>query len=388
MTLLSKRGRSSRPAPPALAEGRPTKGTLTKGLLAAATLATAILAFGPSAQAQQEKPLTKLRVGSATVSTPPYAAYNTSVPMELFFRDEGLDVTMIGLGGATVAVQAVDAGQVDLALPANSAPLALLAKHPKAGIVSFYTFINGFQSMPVVLGDSPIKSLADLSGKTIGVQSLGNSQVQTTKALVQIAGADPASLTFVAVGEGMEAAHALETGRIDSLSLFDGLYGQIEAAGFKLRYLDSDTTNQDAVGFTGSAITKADFLKQNRDVLVRYGRALAKATVFCKENPEAAVRIHWKYYPETRQRGVSEEVAMRNSLMSLKARLANIYPVEGLYGNSTQRQIEGFIKLMSIGGLLPKGVDVSAFWDPSLLKDINNFDVEAVRRMARNWKPG
>jgi NitT/TauT family transport system substrate-binding protein len=333
-----------------------------------------------------KKPLTKLNVGNATVSTPPYASYNTSIPQAIFFAEEGLEVKMLGLGGATVAVQALETGQVDVALPANSAPLGLLEKLPNTDIVGFYTFINGFQSMPVVLKNSPIKNLGDLAGKTIGVQTLGNSQVRTTKALVQIAGGDANSLKFVAVGEGVEAAHALQSKRIDALVLFDGLYGQVEASGVPLRSLTSEATNQNAVGFSGSVITRGKFLKENRDILVRYGRAIAKSTVFAKENPEAAVRIHWKVYPETKQRGVSEEVALRNSLAALNARLANLYEVDGLMGNSSLTQIEGYISLMKAGGQLTNTAGVGRFWDPSLLKEINNFDKEAVRKRAREWK--
>lgn len=353
---------------------------------AMATLALGLVIHSPSYAQAGKKPVAKLVIGNATVATPPHAAYNTSVPQAIFFEEEGLDVKMFGLAGATVAVQALEAGKVDLALPANSGPLALLDKLPDTDIVAFYTFINGFQSMPVVLKDSPIKTLSDLQGKTLGVQTLGNSQVQTTKALVQISGSDPQTMKFVAVGQGVEAAHALQTKRIDALILFDGLYGQIEAAGVPLRALSSDATSRDAVGFSGSIITRGSFLKENRDTLVKYGRAIAKGTVFAKENPEAAVRIHWKVYPETKQRGVSEEVAMRNSLAALNARLANIYEVDGLIGNSSARQINGYINLMKAGGQLPRTDGVGKFWDPSLLKEINDFDKEAVRKMAREWK--
>jgi len=362
--------------------GRAARHT-TAVLLAVAGLAL----LAPHAGAQPAKAPIRLNVGNATVSTPPYAAYNTSVPQTIFFAEEGLDVRMVGMGGATVATQALAAGQVDIALPASSAPLALLDRIPDADIVAFYTFINGFQSVPMVLQDSPIKTVAELAGKTVGVQTLGNSQVQTTKALVKIAGGDPASVRFVAVGEGIEAAHALASKRIDALVLFDGLYGQIEAAGTPLRALDSAATQRDAVGFTGVVITRPSFLKEHRDVLVRYGRAVAKATLFAKTNPEAAVRMHWKIYPETRPRGMREEEALRSSMASLKARLDNLYPVDSLYGGATARQIAGYIELNKAGGQLASTVAVGRLWDPSLLKDINDFDQEAVRRRALAWKP-
>ncbi|OZI17383.1 hypothetical protein CAL18_14725 [Bordetella genomosp. 7] len=363
-----------------------TRRTLMQLGIAAAMAGAGMLALAPSHAASQEEPR-KLSVANATVSTPPYAAYNTSVPMEIFFKEEGIDVQMLHMGGATVATQALGTGKVDIAVPASSAPLALLDKMPDAGIVGFYTFINGFQSMPVVLPDSPIADLKDLSGKTIGVQTLGNSQVQTTKALVQIAGGDAASLRFVAVGEGVEAAHALTTKRIDALVLFDGLYGQIEANGQALRRLSSSATGRDEVGFSGVIIARKKFLDENRDTFVRYGRAIAKSTVFAKANPEAAVRIHWKHFPETRMRGVSEEEAMRLALPSLKNRLDNVYEVDGMWGNSTLQQVKGYIRLNQLGGQLTKGESLERLWDPALMKEINDFDQEEIRVRARNWKP-
>lgn len=338
------------------------------------------------ATAQARPPVAKLTIGNATVSTPPYAAYNTSIPQAIFFAEEGIEAKMVNMAGATVATQALGAGQVDIALPASSAPLALLDKMPDTDIVGFYTFINGFQSMPVTLKDSPIQTLADLPGKTIGVQTLGNSQVQTTRALVKIAGGDPAALRFVAVGEGVEAAHALQSKRIDALVLFDGLYGHVEAAGVPLRRLSSEATRREAVGFSGVVITRSAFMKANRDVLVRWGRAVAKATVFAKANPEAAVRIHWKLYPETRTRGVSEAEALRVATAAMVARLDNLYEVEGLYGNSTARQIEGYIELNKAGGQLSPNMSIGKFWDPSLLKEMNAFDREAVRQRALAWR--
>lgn len=355
--------------------------------------AAAALALGPAllrptaARAQTaRKPPVKLTIGNATVSTPPYAAYNTSVPQEIFFPQEGLEIRIIAMAGAAVAVQAMATGKVDIALPSNSLTLSLLEKQPDTDIRGFYTFLNGFQSMPVVLKDSPIRQLNDLAGKTIGVQSLGNSQVVTTKALLTLSGADPNSLKFVAVGEGAEAAHALQTRRVDSLALFDGLYGQVEGAGVPLRVLTSDATNQDEVGFSACIVTDSKFMREQRDTVVRYGRAIAKGTLFTKTNPEAAVRIHWKHYPETRQRGLSEAQALQAGLASLNARLLNVYEVDGLFGNSSARQIEGYLKLMRTGGQLTKTQHVNNFWDPSLLKDINDFDREAVRKMAREWK--
>ena len=39
-----------------------------------------------------------------------------------------------------------------------------------------------------------------------------------------------------------------------------------------------------------------------------------------------------------------------------------------------------------IGGLLKRPMTDSEFWTAELIKDVNNFDQDAIRQQARNWK--
>jgi NitT/TauT family transport system substrate-binding protein len=342
----------------------------------------AALATAPAFAAETKQ----ITLAMPTAVLQPLTAYYTSIPATIFWKEEGLDVTILPLNGANTAAQALDADKAQVAFTANSALFSLLQAHPDTNLVAYYTFIQNFQSLPRVLPDSPIRTVADLAGKTVGLQSLGNSQVQTTRALVKEAGKDPNSIKFVAVGEGAEAAYALKTGRVEALALFDGLYALIEADGTPLREVTSEHVSSEKVGFQSSMFAKRSYLEKNRDVLVKLGRGVAKATVFAKENPEAAVRIHWKFYPATKARGIPDEQAMRLSFATLKARLKNVRDIDDLTGNATRRQIEGYMQMMIDGGVLTKPLDIDRLWDSSLLKEINDFDREAVRRMAREWK--
>ncbi len=120
--------------------------------------------------------------------------------------------------------------------------------------------------------------------------------------------------------------------------------------------------------------------------VVKLGRGVAKGVEFAKANSEAAVRIHWKVFPATKPRGVSDEEALRQGMMNLNARQKNIDIIDGLVGNSTTAQINGYMNLMITGGILKAPLPLNKFWDPSLLKDINDFDHEAVRKQARDYK--
>jgi len=113
---------------------------------------------------------------------------------------------------------------------------------------------------------------------------------------------------------------------------------------------------------------------------------MAKASVFAKANPEAAVRIHWETFPASKPRGLSEANAMRRGVEPMLARLENTFEVEGLWGNSTPEQIDGYVNLLLEGGVLKQRVEASKVWDPSLLKEANNFDRQAVIAEARASK--
>ncbi len=329
---------------------------------------------------------TKVVVGAAVTTMQTLTAYFSSIPSELYWKDEGLDVEVVGLPGANVALQALQAKKVDMVPGTHSALFSMLEKFPNVGLKTYFIHTSAFHSMPNVLAKSSLQTIGDLKGKTIGVQSLANSQVPLMRALVQQAGGDPASLTFVAVGEGPEAAHALNTNRVDALALFDGLYAGIEAEGVKLRELKSDFVDRDKVGFNAGLIVRQEDIDKNRTMLIGLARGVAKAILFAQTNPEAAVRIHWKHYPATKPRGVSEEEAMRRSLMPLQARLKNLDMPDNLFGNATNTQIEGYMNLLVAGAQMKAPVPISNVWDPSMVREANNFDRAKIVEQARNWK--
>ena len=49
-------------------------------------------------------------------------------------------------------------------------------------------------------------------------------------------------------------------------------------------------------------------------------RGYAKGTVFAIANPEAAIRILWEIYPQTKSTGKDEATALRDDLITLEAR--------------------------------------------------------------------
>ena len=170
----------------------------------------------------------------------------------------------------------------------------------------------------VVPADSPIQGVAQLRGKTIGVPALASGSVPFSKALVASVGIDPdKELKILAVGVGAPGRLALQQKQVDALALWDTLQASIENSGLPLRRLDLPMV-QEMLGQT--IASRDDLIADNAAVLIGFARGVAKATLFGVTNPEAAVRIHWKAYPQTRPQGVEEAKAMKEALHVFKAR--------------------------------------------------------------------
>jgi NitT/TauT family transport system substrate-binding protein len=346
---------------------------------AAAALATGSVALAQKAQLA-------ITIGMPNPTVQALGAYYSSVPAMLYWKDEGLATKLVNLNGINAAAEALNAGLIDVTLGASEGLYGVVQANPGSAI-GIYALINRFQTVLATLKDGPIKTVLDLQGKIVGVQSLANSQLPITKALVKQAGGDPAALKFLPVGDIAEAALAISRKQVDAIVMADGQIAQINEQGIALQKIVSPTIDLSKIGFAGAVFTRPDYLAKNRETLVRMLRGIAKATIFAKENPEAAIRLHWQFYPATKPRSASSDAdAMRQSLVTLKARLENVEPSEGLYGYATTQQIESFTKLLVIGGLLKRPMTDNEFWTADLIKDINDFDKDLIVQQARNWK--
>ena len=64
-------------------------------------------------------------------------------------------------------------------------------------------------------------------------------------------------------------------------------------------------------------------LRDRRQEAVALAQGYAKGTIFSFANPEAAVRILWKVFPQTRPPGEDEATALADDIKTLQARAPN-----------------------------------------------------------------
>lgn len=354
----------------------------------AAAVAVAGLPQFSSAQARQK--LTWV-VSSATFELG--TATQTSVPYGTgIFDEEGLEVELKSARGSALGAQLVMTGQADVVHAGTSVGL-MVPVSKGASLQAFYNMITQNFQMPAVPVDSPIKSLADLKGKKLGVIGQATATVPIVKAVLEDAGVDPNSVTFVDVGYGAQAATALwGTRQIDGLAMYDSVYAAIENVNperYKLRVLTSPLSER--IGFQTALIAKPETIRNKRDALVRLGRAHAKAMVFALENPEAAVRIHYQRYPEQRPANVDDATAVALGRKNLLARLNhmridNMAVKRDKWGFMHEVDVNTYLNMLKKIGDVDKNLDPKTIYTNELIDEINKFDVEAVRRRAREFK--
>src|SRR5499433_2649813 len=346
----------------------------------AAVLALAIfLPFPAAAQT------TKIKVGicARTVSMGVGSPFAIATKMG-WFKQEGIDVEIVPLPGSTDCVKSVAAGQLLISLPSVE-PLAIVRPQGvKAKI--FYTAYQTNAYGLAVPADSPIQKAADLKGKNIGVTSLASAGVVVARAQVAAAGLDPdRDVNIVVAGEGAQPAAMLRNRQVDALSQFDTQYALIENAGVKMRYLD----RRDIERFPGNGfLASEESLRTRRKDLIALARAYAKGTIFTLANPEAAVRIVYEVFPQTKPTGKDEATAVREDLKVLEARMPH-FKLEPAgvkrWGESSEANYREYIDFLVKWAVLKQKVETSDLITNELIGDINQLDARKVATDAKAY---
>lgn len=337
-------------------------------------------AGGLQAAATGPEEVREIRLGSATtlpgVAQSPY----TSLPSALGYdADEGLSIEGVGIGGSAAVAQAVDAGSLDMGLVGTESAIGAIAAGMDAKVV--YFAITGNVQIPYVLGDSDIQDFADFEGRTVGVLDLAAALVNVIKGSVAAAGGDPDSVDFVAVGSGAEALVALQQGRIDVLGVPDSFSAEVAALGADLRPILDERF--EALGATYGLLVPNQLIEEEPAVVIGVARAIARSTLFASLNPERAVQLHWEVYPDSRPTTMSEEEALPIQISIAEFRMAAMGPVDDLWGNATEDQINVRIQGEVDAGTIDEGSFTAAdLWTDALLAEINDFDPAEVEADA------
>jgi NitT/TauT family transport system substrate-binding protein len=347
--------------------------------IAASTAATST-AVGRTAFAQG---LYKTSMGPTTVDISTGHAGHSSLPTALgYWKAEGLDVNVFGVAGDTAGVQLVSGSKMDfmsltgeglLAARAKGVPLKAVYMHARMPIGRF-----------VVPKSSGITKVADLKGKTLGMPVI-HADIYT-ETIFKEAGLDlNKDVKIVATGTGAPALLAMKRGEIAGWMAWDTIVAELENRGMEFTEFRPSTFDN---LFGNAVVTREEMIKNNPKVVVGMCRGIAKAVHFGLQNPDAAIRIHWSLYPQSKPQGTDEAKIMSDSRRIFSSRF-NDYELKGTkkYGESFAAQWDYVSDLMKKQGNIPADFDVKAAYTNEFIDQINDWDRGVIEARAKSWTP-
>lgn len=297
-----------------------------------------------------------------------------------YFDDECVDMTIEVT--ASGAPQSLLGGQTDFAM---TGPEQLVAANNGApfGAKTIYNYIPNLNIYLGVLADSDIESTADLAGKTIGLESASPMYDSFLTESLEPHGLSLADITTITTGYGATPAEALESGDVDAVLYWPGMFTSWEAAGYDMRIL---TGTEWSAGFDGIGLSaRDDTIAEDPELVESVSRAIARSTVYLQRYPESAVRIFWQAYPERAPLpGADEDEALDRDLAVLESTLETMgamnHDEDYTWGTQTLERWTNQIAYMQASGTVDATVEIdpTAFFSADHIEAANDFDRDEI----------
>ena len=262
--------------------------TLSRILRAAAALA--VTALGLSAcGSQQAAPAsggndrsTSVVVGLTYIPNVQFAPAYVAVS-EGIFANNGVDASVRHHGSDEGLFTALLAGEEDVVIASGDE--AAVASTQGMDLVSIGSYYRDYPGTVIVRDDSPIQSLADLKGATIGIPGEYGSNWYATLAALQGAGLTLADVTVSSIGYTQQAA--LKQGDVDAVVGFSNNdLVQMRLAGLDVRSIGLP---DDAPLIGASIITTRAWAASHPDQARGVVASLGAAMEAIHQRPDAAI---------------------------------------------------------------------------------------------------
>jgi NitT/TauT family transport system substrate-binding protein len=295
--------------------------------------------------------LEKLSV-AYTVIAPTQATIWTAKEMG-FYAKHGLDVDLVLLVGAPLAVTALVSGETPIVHAGASAVVTSNLQGSGAVLVA-----GGANRFPYVLFvTDEIKRVEDLKGKKFGVSRIGSADNAAAITVLNRFGIKETDVTYVQAGSIPARLAAMQTNALQATLL--QAPETLKAKEIGLRPL-LDFTKLDVEWQLNGVATTRDYIKKKPDTVRRFLRAFVEASHYNLNNPKGAQRILQKYLAIKDDRSVEE--AYNEIVAKLTRRVP--YP--------TEAGIQLFLDQLKIKNPKAAQAKPTDFTDISFLKELES----------------
>lgn len=274
------------------------------GMLCTASL----VGLSPGAAVAQASPptLTKVVFSLDFIPLGRHAAWYAALA-EGYYKDEGLDVSIIPSQGTAQVIQAVESGTANIGfvdVPSviiargNGSKLKMVAVNYGKAPYAIFSLSNG----------ANVTTPKQLEGLNLG-SGAGSFTPKVIQGFMAQKGLDPNKLTISNVAPPARATTLL-SGQVPAIEFFvmakPGLEAGAKASNTELRTLLLADQGLELYG-NGIAATE-DYLVKNSDVVKRFVRASLKGWKFTIANPEKAAADQIKYIPTLKSELIVAEI--------------------------------------------------------------------------------
>jgi NitT/TauT family transport system substrate-binding protein len=210
-----------------------------------------------------------------------------------FFEQNALEVGDLQNIASAQGVPAIISNQVQVAQVGGSEVMSANAEGADLVVVAQLAGVYPF----VLEVAAPIKTVADLRGKKVGVSAPGSSSDIATRAALKRMGLDPdKDVTILPVGSAAQRTAAMLSGAIDAGVSQPPDSLAVEAKGFHVLY---DLASQKLPSANTSVVVTRSFLNANRAVVQRYVDSLVQGIKKMKADRQFGITVLKKYFKST-----------------------------------------------------------------------------------------
>ncbi len=269
-------------------------------------------------------------------------------------RKYGLDADLIYIPVSSLAIQAALAGEIQFLTSAGVANIN--ANMGGADFVGLTATLNTFVFK--IISKPEIKEPAALKGRKVGISRLGGvSDAALRFALDRWGLAPDKDVAIIQVGGEIEEMMALQNKAVDAVVLSEPIATVARKSGGSLLY---DLSRLDVQYSMHGFGTRKSFIRNNRDIVIRFMKAYLEGIYLFKTNRELAMNVLKKY---TRVEDVS---TMQTAYEEMSQRLIRAVPYPSLEG------IQTILDQLSKTRPQIKNFKPADFIDPSILREIEN----------------